>query len=85
MTGGATYWQSKRQDVVALSTTEAEYMALAKGAQQAQWIHNLLAEIGHKISLPSLLCTDNKGAIALSENPKFHSRVKHIDIRFHFL
>lgn len=85
MAGGATFWQSKRQDVVALSTTEAEYMALAKGAQQARWVHHFLAEVGHGLPLPSHLKSDNKSAIAISENPKFHSRVKHIDIRFHYL
>lgn len=74
--GRATFWQSKCQDVVALSTTESS-MVLAKGAQQARWIHNFLSEVG---PLPSTLKADNKGAIAISENPKFHSRVKHIDI-----
>jgi hypothetical protein len=85
MAGGPTFWMSKRQDVVALSTTEAEYIALGKGAQQARWTHNFLTEIGHPEPLPSKLLADNKGAIAISENPRFHSRVKHIDIRFHYL
>jgi hypothetical protein len=83
MAGGPTFWMSKRQDVVALSTTEAEYIALAKGAPR--WTHNFLAEIGHPQPLLSKVCADNKGSIAISENPKFHSRVKHIDIRFHYL
>ena len=49
MASGATYWQSKHQDMVALSTTEAEYMALAKGAQQACWVNNFLSEVGHLV------------------------------------
>lgn len=85
MAGGPVFWMSKRQDVVALSTTEAEYIAMAKGVQQARWVHQFLSEIGHKAPLPSIIKCDNQGAIAISENPKFHSRVKHIDIRFHYL
>jgi hypothetical protein len=85
MAGGPTFWMSKRQDVVALSTTEAKYIALGKGAQQARWTHSFLAEIGHTESLPSRLLADNKGVIVISKNPKFHSRVKHIDIRFHYI
>lgn len=79
------YWQLKHQDVVALSTTESEYMALAKGAQQAKWVHNFLSEVRHAGPLPSILKADNKDAIAILENPKFHSHVKHIDIHFHYL
>lgn len=71
--------------MVALSTTEAEYIALSKAVQQAKWVHSFLSEIGHEIPLPFHIYCDNQGAIAISENPKFHSRVKHIDIRFHFL
>jgi hypothetical protein len=85
LAGGPVFWMSKRQDVVALSTTEAEYIAYGKGAQQAKWIHNFMNEIGYPSPLPSQLFADNMGAIAISENPKFHQRVKHIDIRFHFL
>lgn len=85
LAGGPVFWMSKRQDVVALSTTEAEYIAYGKGAQQAKWVHNFMAEIGYPTPLPSQLFADNKSAIAISENPKFHQRVKHIDIRFHFL
>jgi hypothetical protein len=85
MAGGPTFWMSKQQDVVMLSTTEAEYIALVKGAQQARWTHHFLSEIGHAEPLPSKLRADNKGSITISENPRFHSRVKHINIHFHYL
>jgi hypothetical protein len=78
--GGLTFWISKYQDVVALLITEAEYIALEKGAQQAHWTHNFLSKISHTEPLPLKLLANNKGAIAISENPKFHFRVKHIDI-----
>ena len=85
LAGGPVFWMSKRQDVVALSTTESEYIAYGKGAQQAKWVHNFMSEIGYPSPLPSQLYADNKSAIAISENSKFHQRVKHIDICFHFL
>lgn len=85
MAGGPMFWMAKHQDVVALSTTESEYISLAKGTQQAQWVHSFLMEVNHGVALPSKMGSDNQGAIAISENPKFHSRVKHIDIRYHYL
>jgi hypothetical protein len=59
MAGGPTFWLSKRQDVVALSTTEAEYLALAKAAQQARWAHQFLKEVGHPAALPSRVMVDD--------------------------
>lgn len=55
ITGGPVFWMSKRQPVVALSTTEAEYIVLAKAVQQARWMHQFLSEAGHSVSLPSLI------------------------------
>lgn len=83
--GGPTFWSSKRQDVVALSTTEAEYISMSKGAQQTKWVHQFLSEVHHPAPLPALLRSDNRSALTIAENPKFHSRVKHIDIRYHYL
>jgi hypothetical protein len=85
LAGGPVFWMSKRQDVVSISTTESEYIAYGKGAQQAKWIHNFLSEIGYPPALPSDLYADNKSAIAILENPRFHQRIKHIDIWYHFL
>jgi hypothetical protein len=80
LAGGPVFWMLKQQDVVALSTTKSEYIAYRKSAQQAKWIYNFMSEIGYPSSLPSQLYADNKSAIAISENPKFHQRVKHINI-----
>lgn len=85
MAGGPTFWMSKRQDVIVLSMTEAEYIAASKGVQQAKWVHQFLSEIDHLVPLPSLLRCDNQGRISLSKDPKFHSQVKHIDIRYHYV
>ena len=85
MAGGAVTWSSKRQTTVALSTVEAEYVAMSRCAQQMVWMHSWLAEVGVKYSSPGLLKADNRGAIALTKNTKDHSKVKHIDIRHHYI
>ena len=84
--GGATIsWKSKRQSVVALSSTEAEYVALSSAAQETVWLRHLLSSIGFEQSHPTILYEDNQGAIALSKNPKDHPRTKHIDIKYHYI
>ena len=84
LAGGAISWLSKKQAVVALSTSEAEYVALSMAAQEAAWFQKLFADL----PMPTkaiVIKEDNQGAIALARNPVSHSRTKHIDIRFHFI
>ena len=84
--GGSTItWQSKRQSVIALSSTEAEYIALSHAAQEATWLRQLLIDIGFAQATPTTVYEDNQGAICLSKNPKSNSRTKHIDIKFHYV
>lgn len=80
-------WSSKRQATVALSSCEAEYMAETEAAKEAIWLRRLLNnfEYGHKGSRAVKILGDNRGALALAKNPEFHSRTKHIDIRYHFV
>ncbi|KAG9446373.1 hypothetical protein H6P81_012501 [Aristolochia fimbriata] len=78
-------WSSKKQQVVALSSTEAEYIAAAYCATQAVWLHQLLEEIYHKQDGPTPVRCDNRSAIALSKNPVFHGRSKHIYIKYHYI
>ena len=75
MAGGAVAWSSKRQTTVALSTVEAEYIAMSRCAQQMVWMHSWLAKVGVKYSSPGLLKVDNRGAITLMKNTKDHSKV----------
>ena len=82
---GVISWSSKKQQVVALSTAEAEYMALASGACQAIWLRWMLRELMHEQAGPTKLMCDNKSAIALAKNPVFHGRSKHIDIKYHYI
>ena len=84
--GGATIsWSSKKQSVVALSSTEAEYIALCSTAQEVVWLRKLLCSLEFEQNEPTLLFEDNQGAIALCKNPKDHSRMKHVDIKYHFV
>jgi hypothetical protein len=78
-------WGSQKQRVVALSSSEAEYIASANTACQGIWLSRLLGELlgiqGPKVKL----LVDNKSAIALSRNPQHHDCSKHIDTRYHFV
>lgn len=79
-------WASKKQKTVALSSTEAEYMAVTIASQEAIWLRLLLAELGHPQSAPTVIFEDNQGAIDLSKNAAInHQRAKHIDIKHHFI
>jgi hypothetical protein len=73
-------WRTRKQKVVARSSTEAEYRALATTASDIAWIKSLLDELGLKLREPPLLLCDNVGATQLSLNPVIHSRMKHIAI-----
>ncbi|KAE8729042.1 hypothetical protein F3Y22_tig00004004pilonHSYRG00037 [Hibiscus syriacus] len=80
--GGPICWKSTVQSVVALSTTEAEYMAAAKAAKEALWLTGLVKELGVQQGGVQLLC-DNQSAIHLAKNQVYRARTKHIDVRFH--
>jgi hypothetical protein len=83
--GGVISWASKKQRVVALSSTEAEYVAASLACQEAVWLRVLLEDISFVQNKPTMIKEDNQGAIALSKNPKYHPRTKHIDIKHHFI
>jgi hypothetical protein len=87
LNGGAISWSSKKQSVVALSSTEAEYIAITHAAKEATWLRHLLSEIYSPLVLkyPMILYSDNKSAIELVKNATFHSRTKHIAIRYHYV
>ena len=83
--GGAVSWSAKRQEIIALSTTEAGYVAITHAAKEALWLRALLFQL-FEINLKStMLFSDNKSAIELTKDHQYHARTKHIDIRFHFI
>ncbi|KAK2995722.1 hypothetical protein RJ640_012446 [Escallonia rubra] len=77
-------WSSKKQNSVALSTTEAEYMAVGACCAQILWMKQTLLDFGLKYDHIPILC-DNTSAIDLTKNPIQHSRTKHIEIKHHFI
>ncbi|GJW34208.1 retrovirus-related pol polyprotein from transposon TNT 1-94 [Tanacetum coccineum] len=77
-------WSSKKQRSTAISTTEAEYIAMSGCCAQILWMRSQLKDYGFLFNKIPLYC-DNKSAIALSCNNVQHSRSKHIDIRHHFI
>ena len=74
-----------KQDTVALSSCEAEYMAGTEAAKQAIWLQELLSEITGRSDKRIVIRIDNVLAIALTKNPVFHRRSKHIHKRYHFI
>ncbi|KAL5815116.1 hypothetical protein ACOSQ3_023574 [Xanthoceras sorbifolium] len=82
--GGAVSWQSRLQKCIALSTTEAEYIAITEGCKEMLWMEKFLQELDQKQESYVLYC-DSQSAIHLSKNQTFHSRSKHIDVRYHWI
>jgi hypothetical protein len=77
-------WSSKKQNSIALSTAEAEYISAGSYCVQLLWMKQTLLDCGVKFDYIPLLC-DNESAIKITTNPVQHKRTKHIDIRHHFL
>ena len=83
--GGAITWKSKKQTTIALSSTEAEYVALSEAAREACWLRSLYQELGYPQKYPIIIKGDNDGSIAMARNQQFHNRSKHIAIRWHWV
>ena len=77
-------WTSKKQNSVALSTAESEYIAVGSCVAQVLWLKQQLLDLGLPVGTIPILC-DNTSAICITKNPAQHSRTKHIDIRHHFI
>ena len=85
MGNGAISWSSRLQGIVALSTTEAEFVAATSAGQEILWLRNLFKELGYPIDSPSTLHIDNRSALSVAKNPEHHGRMKHLDLRFYWL
>ena len=82
---GVVSWSSKKQPIVSLSTTEAEFIAATACACQAIWLRRILEELQFKQVEATIVFCDNNSAIKLSKNPVLHGRSKHIDVKYYFL
>lgn len=82
---GVVSWASKKQPIVTLSFAEAEYVAATGASCQAVWMRRMLKDLRQEQKEATRIYCDNNSAIALSKNPVFHKRSKHIDTRYHFI
>ena len=83
--GAAISWRSKKQAYVALSTAEAEYIALASAAKAAVKVRQLPTDLRSNQEEATRIYEENQSAICLAKNPQFHGRAKHIGIKYHFI
>ncbi|UZJ57449.1 hypothetical protein CBS101457_006769 [Exobasidium rhododendri] len=81
---GIITWMSRRQDCVATSSLESEYIVLCDGAKETAWMRRLLEHFGLKPSGPTTIHADNQGANAYAKDTQFHRRTKHINVRYHY-
>ncbi|KAL3634479.1 hypothetical protein CASFOL_021533 [Castilleja foliolosa] len=77
-------WYSKKQNCISLSTAESKYIAAGSACTRLLWMNQMIEDFGLQSQILTVLC-DNSSAIDISKNPVQHSRVKHIDIRYHFI
>ena len=82
---GMITWMSKKQTTIALSTTEAEYVALSEASCEAIWLCHLYGEFGFIQKEPIILLGDNNRSVLMTKNPQFHKCTKHVDIQWHWV
>ena len=83
--GAAISWTCRKQQCVALSSTEAEYIALAETAKELIWVRKLLEDFEMLQEEPVIVYEDNQSCIKLVDNEKISRRTKHVDTRYHFI
>jgi hypothetical protein len=83
--GAAVSWASRKQEIITLSTTEAEYVAATHAAKESIWLRRFTESLFGPIPTPTTLYCDNQAAIHLATDDNYHTRTKHIDIHFHFI
>jgi hypothetical protein len=84
--GGTISWSSRKQELIVLSTAEAEYIATTHAAKEGIWLRKLIGELFDDVVItPLTLYCDNQAAITLATTDNYHARTKHIDIHFHFI
>ncbi|MCO5554863.1 hypothetical protein L7F22_008399 [Adiantum nelumboides] len=78
-------WSNKKQPIVALSSTEAEYRGAVVAACEVAWLELLLQDLEIQVQDPIVIYCDNLSSIQLVQNPVFHARTKHIEVHYHFI
>ena len=83
--GGAVSWSTKQQEIIVLSTTKAEYIAITHAAKEILWLWSLISQLFNITLDSTTLFSDNQSAIELTKDHQYHAHTKHIKIRFHFI
>lgn len=83
--GNTISWSTRKQTAVALSSMEAEYVALSSAAREAIWLRGLVTELGEDVSKPTIIYEDNQRCIITASSGKESHKLKHVDIRYHYL
>jgi hypothetical protein len=78
-------WSTRKQSIIALSTAEAEYIALTTVMRKILYLQALIVELYEPVAPPIPVYCNNQGAITLASNNKFHTRMKHIDLQYHYV
>lgn len=78
-------WATRKQSTISLSSTESEYAALGEGICEAKWIQGLLVEVGYTRETPTTIYIDNQSTIKIAEEPRNHRKMKHVDVKYHFI
>ena len=76
---------SRKRTFVALSTTEAEYIALNMTVREAVWLHKLLVDLSEHVLDSTIIHYGNQSCVKISDNPVFHEKLNHIEIKYHFI
>ena len=85
MNGGAISWKSRKQTCVILSTAEAEYVALASAAKDTVWMRQLLSDLHHQQHGPTVIIKTTRQPFPFLRTRQSHTKMKHIDIRYHYI
>jgi hypothetical protein len=78
-------WCSRKQISVALSTPEAEYIALSMTVHEAVWLHKILADLFEHVLDSTIIHYGNQSCVNISDNPMFHDKSNHIEIKYHYI
>ena len=83
--GGSISWSCQKQNIVTLSSTEAEFIALTHAAKETLWLEHFITETIQPLKSPIRLYSDNQSTITIAYGNQLHTRTKHFDIRLYFL
>jgi len=78
-------WMRRKQDLVAISSVEAEYIVASEVSKEADWLRKLLLDLFEGPLDPTIIQFDNQSCIRSIEDPMFHARTKHINNKYHFI